>query len=91
MIVRAEKTNLETTGENTMKFKDLTIGATFYFPPHESWQSPNGPYVKMTARKYRDNPIRFSIPFVKRDGKPGKQSALVYEVGTINVSVTTVS
>jgi hypothetical protein len=71
-----------------MKFRDVTIGATFYFPPFYSWQSPGGPYVKTSARGYRDEPQAFTIPFNHpRTGRPVKVRPIAHQVGTINVSV----
>jgi hypothetical protein len=71
-----------------MKFRDLATGATFYFPPFYSWQSPGGPYVKTAARKYRDETQRYTLPFTNhRTGRAVKAEPITYQVGTINVSV----
>jgi hypothetical protein len=69
-----------------MRFRDLAVGATFLFPPFYSWQSPGGPYVKTSARGYRDETQRYTLPFT-HNGRTVKAAPITYQVGTINVSV----
>ena len=63
--------------ENTMKFKQLTVGSQFEFDHselHISWVGAFGPWEKISARRY----------------SPISDLSIVHRVGSVNVKVVNV-